>query len=218
MAGKLVILTFAFAFLLSGCCGITEDIEPTSGGAGTGTGTGAGTSGGQTGGTTGTNDSGAGTGTTGGDTSGADNLLGLDYSGLVALGVPVECDVTIQNPTETFNVKMFFKGGDEFRSEYSSSEQDMSECQKIISIYKQDTLYVGCEGEQVIPDMGCDWMEFEATEESGSFSSDDLDDVPPSSWSCKPWIYDASKFAVTGKSCSLEDMFADIPDDAYEYT
>jgi uncharacterized protein YceK len=216
MAGKLVILTFAFALLLSGCCGVTEETGPTTGEAGTGTaagGTGTGTSNGQTG--TGTNDSG--TGTTGGDTSGGDDLLGLGYSGLVALGVPVECDVTIQEPGETLNVKMFFKGGDEFRSEYVSSSGDMSECQKVVTIFKQDTLYIGCEGEQVVPDLGCDWMEFEATEESGTFSTDDLDDLPPNSWSCKPWIYDASKMAVSGKSCSMEDMFAAIPPDSYEF-
>ncbi len=139
---------------------------------------------------------------------GAPDLTNLAYAELVALGVPIQCDVVTIVDGETVNTKMYMKGEDEIRIESMSTQPD---CPKVISIFTEDVMYVGCEGQQILPDLGCDWMKFEAEEETSATESapvtaSDLEDLPPTSYSCQPWIYDSSKFTASGKACTMEDI------------
>jgi len=140
------------------------------------------------------------------------DLSGLIYSELVALGIPIQCDVSVVTPDETLSVKMYVNG-DEIRSEYDSTQSN-PDCETAVTIVKEDVMYMACLGQEFAP--GCDWMMFETDESengaasTGSVSPSTLEDLPATNFNCIPWIYDASKFEPSGHACTMEEMMQNM--------
>jgi hypothetical protein len=138
--------------------------------------------------------------------SGTEDLAGQTFEALAGLGVPLVCDISVTSEGKTTNMKVYMKGSDEVRSEFST---DTAECPKMISIMKGNSYYSSCESGEIMP--GCKWMQVDFDPEtagttSGAGEPPDYTDVPPAKINCVPWVYDASKFAVSGKVCNLNDM------------
>jgi hypothetical protein len=169
----------------------------------------AGASGGAGSAGAGTGDAGSGNGGTGGNggnggSSSSDDLAGMGYEALAALGVPLECDITVNSTT----MKIYMKGSEEVRADVPISAQG-STCRMMASIVKGKDYYAGCTDGTLYP--GCAWLKMsENTSSAGAGASPaeapEYDTVPPADISCKPWVYDASKFATPGKICTLEEM------------
>ncbi len=172
-----------------------------SGGTGT---TGTGTSGT---GSSGTGASGTGTGTGSTGTSG-DDLAGKGYEALAAMGVPLQCDITTTSNGTTMNMHVYMKGSEEVRSETTLAGTET--CTQMVTIMKGKTVYIGCVEGDIM--QGCKWLQMsvepsgQASPTAGTASPPDYADVPPADISCTPWVYDASKFVVSGKACNLDDL------------
>jgi hypothetical protein len=138
-----------------------------------------------------------------------DNLEGLGYEALLALGQSLECDVTIPYGTMTSSAKLYIKSGSEdMRMEVTGQNP---ECPTTISIMKDGDMYMACATGPLFEGMDCDWLlltaEPDPTEPSTGFEAPDFADVSPANIQCKLWVYDATKFDTPGTVCSLEDIF-----------
>jgi hypothetical protein len=223
MKNKFILLTVMFGLLLAGCASQESPAPSAPSDTASESGTnGAGSA------DTETSDSSADTSTdTSGDsssgasepedsgTSGAgDDFSGLDYEGVMALGLPGVCDITTQSEGKTYVTKAYFNGAGDVRYEMDHDEPNI-ECSKYVMITDSSKVYFGCLGAELMP--GCDWLEMAASGDSstvggemdfgtgGGFSTD-YSDVPAASISCVPWIPDSTKFQTPGKVCSLEDL------------
>ncbi|MBD3210622.1 hypothetical protein GF318_04550 [Candidatus Micrarchaeota archaeon] len=155
--------------------------------------------------------------------SGVD-LTGLDYAAVMALGIPVQCDITTTQDGETTDVKLYANGENEIR--WESEMEGMEECGKFVYILKNNKVYFGCEGSKFPPGSTCDWLTMESEAGDGGEPSGDMggmtvdtpefEDVPSTQISCLPWIYDSSMFATPGKVCTMEDYMQEAMD-GYEY-
>lgn len=137
------------------------------------------------------------------------DLAGKSYEALVLLGIPLECNIESTYQGQTTTMKVYMKGSQEIRNEIVVSG---SQCTKMVGILKQGNYYLGCLEGTLFP--GCDWLSMsqQSTNDAASaYSAPDYSDVPSSKISCLPWVYDASKFTTTGKVCSLDDIFNNIP-------
>jgi len=88
----------------------------------------------------------------------------------------------------------------------------------MITIMKGRMVYIGCADGQLFPGgdiegnpfAGCVWMEYttNATSVTASVGAEppDYTTVPPAQINCVPWVYDASKFDVSGKSCNMQEI------------
>jgi hypothetical protein len=188
--------------------GGSQGASGSSEGAGT-SGQGAGTSGTGTTGTegssgTGTSGSTGGSSGTGGTTG--DDLTGKGYEALVAMGIPLQCDITVTNEGKTTQMRVYMKGSDEVRSEVDVSGAEA--CTRMVSIMKGKTFYTGCANDDIMPN--CKWLQMtvqdSGTTTPGASQPPDYADVPPAQINCVPWVYDASKFTVSGTVCNLDDM------------
>ncbi len=211
MAKNIIILSLVFAFLIFGCLGAGEAEEGPAGAPPAGDGQPPAEEGQPPA-------EGAPPAEDGVD------FTGLDYAGAVALGVPIECDITTYMDGETTTVKLYAKGENEIM--YELVPEDTEDCAKFIWINKNYDVYVGCEGGYYPPETTCNWLliataaeeEEPATGEAGAtgaYESPDLGDVPPTQMSCIPWIYDASKFQTPGKVCTFDDLMQEYTGGAY---
>jgi hypothetical protein len=163
----------------------------------------------------GMNGSGTATGgtTTGGSAgTGGNDYAGLDYAALLALGVPLQCDVTTTASGKTTQMKMYVNSQGVVRVEVPDDTSGL--CDSNVMVMKDKKLYMGCMGSQVV--QGCDWLEFAASANesagagagsSGSgYSAPNLNDSSATDFNCQPWVLDASKFDTPGKVCNLQDM------------
>lgn len=223
---NILVIMLVVGMLLFGCTGPNPPAKPagngtspptggetspptdtgTSGSTGTETGAETGTETGSTGSETGsTGSTGTETGTTG---STGDDLAGKTYEALVALGVPLQCDITTTSEGKSINVKVYMKGSDEVRSE--AVVEGSEACSQMVSIMKGKTFYMGCADGSIMQD--CAWLQMTLNESAaaspttGTASAPDYTEVPPADIRCVPWVYDASKFVVSGKVCNLDDL------------
>jgi hypothetical protein len=175
-----------------------------SGGASGGSGTGGASGGG-----------GAATQTPAAQTSGSDPFSGKGYDALLKLGLPAECDVTMDAGGSPAYHKMYFSGGDEntmrIRIEttvqvkpaggvpYSSVSivKDKKMYTTVMEALRQTGLYPNC-----------DWMVVDPSEypQQQQSNPDSYKSVPPTNFKCKAWVVDASKFETPGGTCSMKDM------------
>jgi len=221
----LVILFVISAFLISGCCisppqqsEVGETGTPGGGTPSGGTGTGGGTSPGtETGGGAATG------GATGGETN---DLVGKSYEQLLGLGVPMQCDITTSYQGKSTTVRSYMKGQAEVRSETSTTEPG-STCKKFIFIGKGDKFYMGCADGAIFPDTGdasnpfagCEWLEMTVNKSTSggtqTYAVPDYSDVPPAQINCQPWLYDSSKFVISGKTCNLDEIMKSLQSGGY---
>ncbi|MBN1169700.1 hypothetical protein JXA56_01625 [Candidatus Micrarchaeota archaeon] len=144
-----------------------------------------------------------------------DDLIGKNFVGLAALGVPLECDITVALDGQMTKTKLYMQGESQIRSEMDIEEQ--SGCTKFIYIFKNKKAYMGCEDGNIFGDAemfeGCNWIEF-STEESDSSgysaSTPDFQSVPSTNINCVPWLYDSSKFDTPGKVCNMEQIMQEM--------
>jgi hypothetical protein len=154
-------------------------------------------------------------GSSDGGSSGSSNptdLSGMTYAAIMALNIPVECNITTTYEGTTSIVHIYYKDSANWRSEMLTPQ--LESCQKTISIFKDDEVYTGCEDGSMIP--GCDWflsvMDTETTEnlqqniEDLPASSYDYSDIPSSNIDCALWIYEESKLTPSGVICTQEDL------------
>jgi hypothetical protein len=114
---------------------------------------------------------------------------------------------------------VYMKGSQEVRSETTLADSET--CTQMVTIMKGKTFYMGCVDGEIMP--GCKWLQMdvnttEPSPTSGTSTAPDYSDVPPADINCAPWVYDASKFVVSGKTCNLDDLmkgYGDypVPDD-----
>lgn len=137
----------------------------------------------------------------------------MDYAALVALGVPLECDITTVSNGTTTTSHVFMKGSAQTRIEVETSGMG---CSKIVMISKDKKLYMSCEGKaEFMPGSGCKWIMFEASGNgtlsgqvsSGSGSVDtDYTNVDPSQIDCKAWVYSDNLFETDGGVCDFSNL------------
>lgn len=150
-----------------------------------------------------------------GDTP-SNDFSGLTYTQLLGRNVPLECDIVSQTQAGTVTMKFFYDGNSKTRVEFQSPQTSgRDSCQRMAVIgQNRNSATMGCiSGQPYIPN--CDWLMIQ-------FNQSDVDDVeqtyatpsgspdytslPPTSYSCRPWIVDQTKFATPGRVCNFEDM------------
>ncbi len=145
------------------------------------------------------------------------------YEQLLALGIPIQCDITTVTKGQSYKIKIYMNGESEIRSEIPYSSES---CSKTVAIIKGKKSYIGCEGQMIVPK--CNWLEFDINDskpetnessQTGTYTAEDYaedyKDVPTSDIKCQAWVYDASKFTTPGKICNLEDMMNNYGDYGY---
>ncbi len=152
---------------------------------------------------------------------GLGDLVGKTYEQLLGLGVPVQCDITSTSDGQTTTAKVYMQGKDNVRSEVAVTSAGAT-CTRIVSIGKGNIYYMGCMegalfpagGGAENPFAGCEWLSMSANQSSTpgatTNSVPDYSNVPSAQINCQPWIYDASKFAVNGKVCDLDQIMKDL--------
>ena len=143
-------------------------------------------------------------------------LAGLGYAQLIALGVPIQCDVTSTYKGVTTKMHFYINGKSSMRVEIPNAGQS---CGNSVMIMQDKKIYTSCSGSQLMP--GCDWLSFESNASAqggaggavntGASETPDFTDVPATQFNCEPWVYDSSKFATSGKVCSLSDIMKNLP-------
>jgi hypothetical protein len=225
MKNKFIILSVIFGLLLAGCTS-QESPAPSapSGTSAPSDTSGAGSVDNATSGTSGdsvpdtTGDTAAdtsGTSDSGTPDSGGDVFSGLDYAGIMALGLPGKCEVTSTYNGQATSSTMYFDGTGKTRVE-SLSTDPQTGCSKFVIINTGSTVYIGCEGQQYPPGTDCDWMQMDAEGDSsldaqvdygeGGGLTTDYSNVPPSQISCVPWVADSGMFQASGKACTIQDL------------
>jgi len=136
---------------------------------------------------------------------GGNGLAGITFAALMALGVPVQCQIT----TEAGAVTLYKGAGTDMRTEMSVSG---GPCAKVISIVKSDKYYVGCDQGTLF--QNCQWLVFSVNATgggAGSYQKPDYSDIPASQISCVPWIENPSMLQAPGNACDLSALYAQVP-------
>lgn len=195
MHSRLVIATILAAILVFGC---TSPAAPTNESGGQG-GAPQGQQGSQQGGQ-------GGAGQQGGGGQGGSGFSDKTFEQLMALGVPMQCNIKMSNGEVTTTVKAYKGVGSDLRTEMAS---EAAPCPVIVSIIKEDRYYVGCKQGEMFP--GCQWLVFRQENETapgagGGYEKPDYSSTPASDISCEPWLPDESMFREPADACSLEDL------------
>lgn len=216
----LVIVALAFFLFSFGCIGGANQTSSTPTGSTTGTSTDSSTSSSPSDTTPPSPPSDTSGSTMPVETTPSNDLSGLTYNQLLSRSVPIECDITSRTETGTVTMKMYYDGVSKTRVEFeSSADTGRDSCQRMAVIGNvnngvSSSASFGCiSGQSYIPN--CDWLMME-------FNQSDVDDVeqtyttpsgtpdytrlPPTSYSCRPWIVDQTKFATPGRVCNFQDM------------
>jgi len=142
------------------------------------------------------------------------DLEGLAYMELIALGVPVQCEITTTYEGETTTATMYMQGENKVRYESTSTYDG-----KLLIVLMLDGVsYLTNFMSDEVPE--CEWlmMEPEETEpepgEPGDYTYTtavpDFGDMPETSFECSPWVYDASKFQAPTENVCTMDEFTDL--------
>lgn len=150
-----------------------------------------------------------GSGNQGGGSGGQADFTGKTFAELMALGVPMQCDITTTSGGVTVTSHTYKGVGSDMRSE--TPMQGGGSCPKLIAIMKADKYYVGCEQGELV--QGCQWFVFPVTGSSSAtgvtgsaFGKPDYSGVPAAQISCTPWIPDGTKFQEPVGACNLQDI------------
>lgn len=149
------------------------------------------------------------------------DLTGLTYNQLLGRGVPIECDIVSRTETGTVTMKMYYDGSAKSRVEFETAQNTgRDSCQRMAIISQNmNSADIGCISGQAYM-ANCNWlhMEFEQSEVedversvSTPSGTPDYTRLPPTSYNCRPWIVDNSKFQTSGRVCTMEDLTAGYP-------
>ncbi|HSB46870.1 MAG TPA: hypothetical protein VLD37_02565 [Candidatus Bilamarchaeum sp.] len=126
---------------------------------------------------------------------------GKTFPELVALGIPLQCEISYTYQGKPGSSNVYFKGGAEIRVE-TVGGAGMSQCTRTISIVRDTRVYVGCDGKQVMP--SCDWFRSDYDPaRPGESSTFNFYETSPSQISCRDWAYDKTVFATAGNVCHI---------------
>ena len=126
---------------------------------------------------------------------------GYNFSSLVALNVPLECDISYIYQGQSYLGKVYMKGSSDMRVEIVLGSS-LSQCAKTISIVSGNKIYVGCENKTILP--SCVWFSSEYNPlRPGKSSTFDFTETRSSEISCKNWVFDLEKFSTPGAICNL---------------
>jgi hypothetical protein len=122
----------------------------------------------------------------------------------MALGVPIQCDIT----TSTGTVKLYKDAGSDMRTEMSVSE---GPCPTIVSIETGGTYYVGCEQGTLVPGSNCQWLMFSTNGTAGvslpsGYQEPDYSGLPAAQITCVPWATVPSLLQAPSNACNLQDL------------
>ncbi|HSB46868.1 MAG TPA: hypothetical protein VLD37_02555 [Candidatus Bilamarchaeum sp.] len=152
-------------------------------------------------------------GTGGGSTSGetgttTSETSGLDWTALMALGIPLECDVTTTVNGTATQSHVYVQNSNTIRSEATMASGG---CSQVAMIIKDKTIYMKCTNGQLFEGASseCVWvkMSAEGTSPTGSTTSTDYSSLTSNDINCRPWIMDPSKFVVEGKACTFQELY-----------
>jgi hypothetical protein len=145
--------------------------------------------------------------------SAGSDLSGLGYEALIALGLPIQCDITTTSGETTMKIKLYMNGKTHMREEIEGISPTCTG--NTVVIIAENAMDIGCSTGQVFS--GCDWLHYpinmSADESAGAADQSqtpDLTDLPPTQFSCSPWIPDQSKFVASGKVCDLSDLMGGL--------
>jgi hypothetical protein len=142
------------------------------------------------------------------------DLTGKDYEALIALGVPIQCDVSSVAGFET-DATVYIKG-EQARAE-ASFEYDGTTYSSV-SVIKDDKVYV-----QVVDDYfgelesDCDWIYISTDKDkedaSPSITADDLKDMDAADFTCVIGSFGDEKFATSGNACTMAEFLSSMMPD-----
>ena len=128
---------------------------------------------------------------------------GDNFSRLVELNTPLECDISYLHQGKLYPSKVYLKGGSDMRVEIVGGS-GLSQCTKTISIVQGDKIYFGCENKTILP--GCDWFSSDYDQKNpGRSATFDFTLTRASEINCRRWSFDLQKVATPGKVCSLSN-------------
>jgi len=142
------------------------------------------------------------------------DLTGKNYEALIALGIPIQCDVSSVAGFDT-DATLFIKG-EQARAEASFDYEGATFSS--VSIIKDQKVYV-----QVIDDYfgeletDCDWIYVSTPDDkdssSPSITDDDLKMMDAADFTCVIGAFGDEKFSTPGEACTMGDfMNALMPD------
>ncbi len=143
------------------------------------------------------------------------NLSHLNYSQFVALGLPFECDVFLDSTSQSS--KLYFKGNEELRLEKPVNPGDLPSgvlCDTYIVVLKNNLSYANLSCIFINgTSTKCDWlsMNYSSANQNSTWLNE-LSVLPSSSFSCKSWAYDQSKFLISGTVCTQKQYQKDLVD------
>lgn len=155
-------------------------------------------------------------GGTSGTAGGSSETSGKDWEGLMALGIPLECDVTTTRNGTTTQSHTYVQNSHSMRSE---SPVSMGSCSQVAVIIKDKTMYMKCTDGVMFEGANseCVWVQFDLESQgqgAGSSATTDYSNLSSSDINCRPWLIDESKFVVDGKACTFEELYS-MPQNPY---
>ncbi|MBI5224105.1 hypothetical protein HY990_06825 [Candidatus Micrarchaeota archaeon] len=148
----------------------------------------------------------------------AQNLAGLGYAQLVALGIPIECDIASTTSAGQITMKLYMDGTQKNRVELRQpSSRAGSSCSTMAMVRRGNSMLIGCNDGS--PYMNtCQWLQLDVSSstETGtdapsttpsSAQTPDYANLPPTSYNCRPWIADNSKFETPGRVCDFNELY-----------
>jgi len=164
--------------------------------------------------------SGSGSSSGGGGASGSD-LAGLGFLELAQLGAPVECNVQLSDTADTHytgttNVKM---RGKNFRMEADTIDAQTGTSTHIEMIVQEDAQlgYMRLNSDMKVgPFADCEWLKIDMNESQDTQAStttsteNQLNDLPPGSFTCSAGVFGDDIFTPTGKVCDYAQILADL--------
>jgi hypothetical protein len=82
---------------------------------------------------------------------------------------------------------------------------------------------MGCDSGKIMPTYNCDWFKITSNESDTGTTTDYLDEtelekLPSTSFDCKTWSFDSTKFSASGKVCTWDDLISSYGYNYYNYS
>jgi hypothetical protein len=143
----------------------------------------------------------------GGVGGGGSDWTGKAFAELLALGVPLQCDVQVDVEGGVGSSKMFLSGG---RASVESQVRVEATTYSMKTVLKDKKIYssvLQAMKNPGTPYANCDWIVMDESEakQSGSGQTD-YTKIPATKFSCAPWTPDDSKFTTIGETCTLGEI------------
>lgn len=136
------------------------------------------------------------------------DITSKTISEIMGLGVPVVCDITIDNEFGKLDATLYMKG-ESFRQDAVITNDEGT--QKVTVVYSNKKYYTSVPEEYKSQMAGCEWLEVDVPEGNGASqatSVEGIKNLPETSYSCGPGVFGDEKFEVSGKTCTMQDIMS----------